>query len=35
MRSLISLYKAIGGGWVVAAKKRVPEPPPAQKPTDG
>ena len=30
MRSLISLYKAMGGGWVVAAETRVPEPPRAQ-----
>jgi len=31
MRSLISLCKAMGGGWVVAAETRVPEPPSAQK----
>jgi multidrug efflux system outer membrane protein len=35
MRSLISLYKAMGGGWVVAAESRVPEPPQAQTQTDG
>ncbi|MBI5580365.1 MAG: efflux transporter outer membrane subunit [Deltaproteobacteria bacterium] len=35
MRSLISLYKAMGGGWVVAAEARVPEPPIAQKQADG
>jgi hypothetical protein len=34
-RLLISLYKAMGGGWVVAAETRVPEPPQAQKQTDG
>ena len=31
MRSLISPYKAMGGGWVVAAETRVPELPRAQK----
>jgi multidrug efflux system outer membrane protein len=35
MRSLISLYKAMGGGWVVAAEARVPELPRAQKQTYG
>jgi outer membrane protein, multidrug efflux system len=31
MRSLISLYKAMGGGWVVVAETRVPETPQAQR----
>jgi multidrug efflux system outer membrane protein len=35
MRSLISLYNAMGGGWVVAAAARVPGLPRAQKQTDG